>query len=83
MGHDYRHPGRTNAFLIHTHDEIAITYNDMSVLENFHAAELFKVIIREETSILDGMDIRQRRTFRNMVVKTGELRREATTCKAS
>jgi len=70
MGHDYRHPGVTNAFLINSQDEIAITYNDMSVLENFHAAELFKVLLAPSTHILSGMDPRELRSFRNMCVKT-------------
>tara|TARA_B110000305_G_C19130676_1_gene488765 strand:- start:12 stop:632 length:621 start_codon:yes stop_codon:yes gene_type:complete len=70
MGHDYRHPGVTNAFLINTQDEIAITYNDVSVLENFHAAELFKVLLAEDTHILDGMDPRELRSFRSLCVKT-------------
>jgi len=70
MGHDYKHPGRTNAFLIHSHDEIAITYNDRSVLENFHAASLFKLMMQDQTNILSGMDNKELRTFRNMCVKT-------------
>ena len=36
----------------------------------FHAAELFKVLLAEETNILGGMDKKELRTFRNMVVKT-------------
>jgi len=70
MGHDYRHPGVTNAYLINSQDDIAITYNDMSVLENFHAAELFKVLLADDTNILAGMDSKELRTFRNMCVKT-------------
>eukprot|EP00519_Triparma_laevis_P008382 CAMPEP_0182514588 /NCGR_PEP_ID=MMETSP1321-20130603/36023_1 /TAXON_ID=91990 /ORGANISM="Bolidomonas sp., Strain RCC1657" /LENGTH=434 /DNA_ID=CAMNT_0024721815 /DNA_START=25 /DNA_END=1329 /DNA_ORIENTATION=+ len=70
LGHDYRHPGKTNAFLIHTQDDIAITYNDMSVLESFHAAELFKALLRPNMNILGGMDQNELRTFRSMVVKT-------------
>jgi calcium/calmodulin-dependent 3',5'-cyclic nucleotide phosphodiesterase len=70
MGHDYRHPGVTNLYLINTQDPLAITYNDISVLENFHAAELFKVLLSDETNILSGMDNKELRTFRNLTVKT-------------
>jgi len=32
--HDYEHPGLSNSFLIATKDKLALTYNDISVLEN-------------------------------------------------
>ena len=42
--HDYKHPGINNNFLIDTDDNIALTYNDISVLENMHVSEAFKLM---------------------------------------
>lgn len=43
--HDYRHPGVNNGYLVRDLAPLAVTYNDTSVLENFHAAEGFKMMI--------------------------------------
>ena len=42
--HDYKHPGVNNNYLKETKNEIAIKYNDISILENMHIAETFKLI---------------------------------------
>jgi len=42
--HDMDHPGLTNAFLVRTRDGLATTYNDQSVLENYHLAHFFNLI---------------------------------------
>lgn len=46
--HDYKHPGLNNAFLIETNNSIAINYNDISILENMHISETFKLILSDE-----------------------------------
>lgn len=38
--HDFKHPGKSNAFLTKTGHSLALTYNDVSVLENFHLSEV-------------------------------------------
>jgi hypothetical protein len=42
--HDIKHPGLTNAYHISAQTEYAVTYNDTSVLENFHIAETFRLL---------------------------------------
>ena len=42
--HDLDHPGYNNAFIINSNHEIALTYNDKSVLENFHISSFFKLL---------------------------------------
>ena len=42
--HDYKHPGCTNVFLQRTFSPIARRYNDISVLENYHISQTFKLM---------------------------------------
>jgi len=42
--HDMGHDGRNNQFHINAQDELALTYNDRSVLENFHIAQAFRLL---------------------------------------
>ena len=46
--HDYKHPGLNNNFLIETNNSIAINYNDLSILENMHISETFKLILSDD-----------------------------------
>jgi len=44
LGHDVGHFARNNLFLVATRDALAVTYNDMSVLESFHASSLTRLL---------------------------------------
>ena len=55
LGHDIGHPGLNNNFHINDSTDMAITYNDISVLENFHASTLFKTIRRSYTNIFEKL----------------------------
>lgn len=46
--HDYKHPGYNNMFLSNTNDKIALMYNDISVLENYHISQAFELIHSNE-----------------------------------
>ena len=51
--HDVGHPGLNNAYLSCTSHPLALTYNDISPLENMHAATLFQVMeTNESTNVL-------------------------------
>jgi hypothetical protein len=50
--HDIGHPGVNNTFLCATGHDISVMYNDVSVLENFHASSVFKLLGREGYNIM-------------------------------
>ncbi|EAS01283.2 3'5'-cyclic nucleotide phosphodiesterase family protein (macronuclear) [Tetrahymena thermophila SB210] len=66
--HDYDHPGVNNAFIINTSHEIALTYNDQSVLENHHASKTFQLFNDQNLDITANFTKEQYRSFREMVI---------------
>jgi len=57
--HDFEHPGYNNAFLVATRHEIAILYNDSSVLENFHISTAWKLMLSAELDPFAGFSSEQ------------------------
>ncbi|KAL2099935.1 hypothetical protein ACEWY4_004329 [Coilia grayii] len=66
--HDVDHPGVSNQFLINTNSELALMYNDTSVLENHHLAVGFKLLQEENCDIFQSLNKKQRNTLRKMVI---------------
>uniref|UniRef100_A0A8C6NMM5 Phosphodiesterase n=1 Tax=Nothobranchius furzeri TaxID=105023 RepID=A0A8C6NMM5_NOTFU len=66
--HDVDHPGVSNQFLINTNSELALMYNDESVLENHHLAVGFKLLHQENCDIFQNLTKRQRQSLRKLVI---------------
>lgn len=64
--HDLEHPGVNNAYLVATRSDLAIRYNDASVLENHHAA-VGGALMRKH-GLLDGLSAAQHKEFRRIFI---------------
>jgi hypothetical protein len=65
LAHDLGHDGFNNAFHAVTHSDLAITYNGVSILENYSAAYLFRILRKPTCNIfarLDASDMNKMRT---------------------
>lgn len=67
--HDYAHPGLSNPFLISTREDKAVLYNDQSVLEMFHIAGSFRIMLTNPNcDVSEYMSREQFRQFRETMV---------------
>lgn len=53
--HDVDHPGNTNLFEINSQSELALRYNDQSVLENHHCSTAFRIMRKPNMQVLAYM----------------------------
>ena len=67
--HDVDHPGVNNNFLVNSSSEMALLYNDESVLENHHLAVAFQLMQSENCDILESFSKAERQQFRKMVIE--------------
>jgi hypothetical protein len=68
LGHDIGHPGLTNNFQINASTDMAITYNDISCLENFHCAKLFKTIKIDDNNIFEILNDTDYKLIRKRII---------------
>ncbi|XP_014735748.1 PREDICTED: calcium/calmodulin-dependent 3',5'-cyclic nucleotide phosphodiesterase 1A isoform X1 [Sturnus vulgaris] len=67
--HDYEHTGTTNNFHIQTRSDVAILYNDRSVLENHHVSAAYRLMQEEEMNILANLNKDDWRELRSLVIE--------------
>ena len=69
LGHDIGHPGVTNRYLIVTQDDLAVFYNDISVLENMHASTLFTILGQGDSNVLEDVPIDDMLVIRKLIIE--------------
>ncbi|XP_042805259.1 calcium/calmodulin-dependent 3',5'-cyclic nucleotide phosphodiesterase 1A isoform X6 [Panthera tigris] len=67
--HDYEHTGTTNNFHIQTRSDVALLYNDRSVLENHHVSAAYRLMQEEEMNVLINLSKDDWRDLRNLVIE--------------
>merc|ERR1740121_3430019 len=68
--HDADHPGVTNGFLVEEGSELAIRYNDQSVLENHHAHLACDLLRRDETAVGCGLGRAEQQDLRRIIMRS-------------
>jgi len=67
--HDVDHPGRNSAYLCNSGNDLAILYNDTTVLENHHSALGFKLTQSDErVNIFQNLDADTYKVFRQGLI---------------
>jgi len=66
--HDYGHPGFNNPYHVKNRLEVAITYNDVSVLENMHIARAWRILTDPEHNILGNLKSDDFNTVRSNMI---------------
>lgn len=67
--HDFRHPGKSNNYLIKAKHELAIQYNDRSILESMHVAETFFIMRNPQCDIFGRMKDKPYREIRKAIIE--------------
>ncbi|ODM89705.1 High affinity cAMP-specific and IBMX-insensitive 3',5'-cyclic phosphodiesterase 8B [Orchesella cincta] len=67
--HDVDHPGKTSAFIMNSGNDLALLYNDLSVLESHHAAFTFKLTLSDpRVNIFKNLDGNTYKVVRQSVI---------------
>lgn len=66
--HDFKHPGQTNSYHINKQTDLALIYNDISILENYHISETFKVLNKPNCNIFTNFSKDETKLLRKRIV---------------
>ena len=66
--HDINHTGKTNGFESSSFSNFAIQYNDVSILEQHHAATTFKLIKNKHYNIFDKLSYTKLKELRKRTI---------------
>ena len=66
--HDFGHDGFNNSYHVNTISDRAIRYNDVSVQENYHAAEAFAILNTSQYNFLEDFSRDDLKTFRQRFI---------------
>ena len=72
--HDVEHTGTTNNFHVQSGSELALLYNDRSVLENHHVYFAYKHLTQEGMDILKNLS---QEDYRCVCKRAGEIHLDA------
>ena len=62
--HDFDHPGKTSDFLIRTENKLAILYNDISPLENYHVSSAWTILMQPKYNFLTNVNNSVKKSIR-------------------
>jgi calcium/calmodulin-dependent 3',5'-cyclic nucleotide phosphodiesterase len=68
LAHDFKHPGQTNSYHLNKQTELALLYNDRSILENYHVSETFKVLSDPNNNIFSKFGKSEVRLMRKRII---------------
>lgn len=69
LAHDIGHPGVTNRYLVSSRNELALRYNDMSVLENMHCALVYTLLSDPNYNIFDSLKSSEWSNARKLMIE--------------
>lgn len=67
--HDYAHPGVNNKYLVKSAHELALRYNDVSPLENYHLAQTFALTRKPHLAIFNHLSDDDKISIRAQMIK--------------